>query len=82
MRRTLPHPRLATRLVIVVVVLILLTTLSAGVPAFLLTRSQLEQQAWQRVDATARATQTLYDAAQRRVVAGWVIWRRVVARWR
>ena len=68
MRRILTNTRLATRLVIVVVVLILLTTLSAGVPAFLLTRSQLEQQAWQRVDATARATQTLYDAAQRRVV--------------
>ncbi len=68
MRRILTRTRLATRLVIVVVVLIVLTTLSAGVPAFLLARSQLEQQAWQRVDATARATQTLYDAAQRRVV--------------
>lgn len=68
MRRIFTNTRLATRLVLVVVVLILLTTLSAGVPAFLLTRSQLEQQAWQRVDATARATQTLYDAAQRRVV--------------
>jgi PAS domain S-box-containing protein len=51
-----------------VVVLIFLTTLSAGVPAFLLARSQLEAQAWQRVDATARATESLYDAAGRRVV--------------
>ena len=68
LRRILTRTSLATRLVIVVVVLIFLTTLSAGVPAFLLTRSQLEQQAWQRVDATARGTESLYDAAERRVV--------------
>ena len=68
MRRILTRTSLTTRLVIVVVVLIFLTTLSAGVPAFLLTRSQLEQQAWQRVDATARGTESLYDAAERRVV--------------
>ena len=68
MRRILTRTSLATRLVILVVVLIFLTTLSAGVPAFLLARSQLEQQAWQRVDATARGTESLYDAAERRVV--------------
>ncbi len=68
MRRILTHTTLTTRLVIVVVVLILLTTLSAGVPAFLLARSQLETQARQRVAATARGTQSLYDAAERRVV--------------
>ena len=39
LRRILTRTSLATRLVIVVVVLIFLTTLSAGVPAFLLTRS-------------------------------------------
>jgi len=68
LRRILTHTTLTTRLVIVVVVLILLTTLSAGVPAFLLARSQLETQARQRVAATARGTQSLYDAAERRVV--------------
>jgi len=68
LRRILTRTSLTTRLVIVVVVLILLTTLSAGVPAFLLARSQLEAQARQRVDATARGTQSLYDAAERRVV--------------
>ncbi len=68
MRHILTHTTLTTRLVIVVVVLILLTTLSAGVPAFLLARSQLETQARQRVEATARGTQSLYDAAERRVV--------------
>ncbi len=68
MRRILTRTSLTTRLVIVVVVLILLTTLSAGVPAFLLARSQLEAQARQRVEVTARGTQSLYDAAERRVV--------------
>ena len=68
LRRILTRTSLTTRLVIVVVVLIFLTTLSAGVPAFLLARSQLEAQAWERVDATALGTQSLYDAAERRVV--------------
>lgn len=68
MRVVLNKTSLATRLVIVVVVLILLTTLSAGVPAFLLARSRLEQQARQRVDATARSTESLYNAAASRVV--------------
>lgn len=56
------------RLVAVLVVLIILTTLSAGVPAYLLARRQLEQGAWERVDATRRATESLYDAALGRVV--------------
>ena len=56
------------RLVAVLVVLIILTTLSAGVPAYLLARRQLEQGAWQRVDATRRATESLYDAALGRAV--------------
>ena len=67
MRRILTRTRLATRLVIVVVVLILLTTLIAGVPAFLLARSQLEAQARQRVEAMARGTQSLYDATEGRL---------------
>jgi PAS domain S-box-containing protein len=53
---------LSTRLVIGLVTLIIVTTLSAGVPAFLITRSQLEAQAWQQVDATSRATESLYLA--------------------
>jgi PAS domain S-box-containing protein len=56
------------RLVAVLVVLIILTTLSAGVPAYLLARRQMEQGAWERVDATRRATESLYDAALGRVV--------------
>lgn len=56
------------RLVAVLVFLIILTTLSAGVPAYLLARRQLEREAWERVDATRRATESLYDAALGRVV--------------
>ncbi len=56
------------RLVTVLVFLIILTTLSAGVPAYLLARRQLEREAWERVDATRRATESLYDAALGRVV--------------
>ena len=68
MRRLLARTGLATRLVVVLVVLIVLTTLSAGVPAYLLARSQLEQQAWQQVDATQRATESLYEASLGRVI--------------
>ncbi|CUS01894.1 putative Histidine kinase [Candidatus Promineifilum breve] len=68
MSRSLANTGLATRLVIALVVLIILTTLSAGVPAFLLARRQLETQAWAQVDATRRATESLYDAALSRVV--------------
>lgn len=68
MSRLLANTGLAARLIVVLVVLIMLTTLSAGVPAYLLARSQLERQAWERVDATLRATQSLYEAALERVV--------------
>jgi PAS domain S-box-containing protein len=49
------------------VVLIVLTTLSAGVPAFWLTRTQLERQAWLQVDNAQSATQSLLAAEQNRV---------------
>jgi PAS domain S-box-containing protein len=55
---------LSTRLVLGLVILILTTTLSAGVPAYLITRAQLEAQAWQQVDATYRTTQSLYLAEE------------------
>ncbi len=56
------------RLIAVLVVLIVLTTLSAGAPAYLLAWRQLERGAWERVDATRRATESLYGAALARVV--------------
>lgn len=49
------------------VVLIVLTTLSAGVPAFWLTRTQLERQAWSQVDNAQSATQSLLAAEQNRL---------------
>ncbi|MEZ4517981.1 MAG: ATP-binding protein [Chloroflexota bacterium] len=67
MRHRLADSSLTARLVLGMVVLIIVTTLSAGVPAFLLTRSQLEAQARQQVAATQRSTASLYSAAQNRL---------------
>ena len=47
--------------------LIILTTLSAGVPAFWLTRTQLEREAWKQVGNAQSATQSLLMAEQNRV---------------
>ncbi len=68
MRSFIANSGLAARLSLVLVILILLTTLSAGAPAYLLARSQLERQAWERVDSTLRATESLYGAALGRVI--------------
>jgi PAS domain S-box-containing protein len=67
MRQRLADSSLTARLVAGLVVLIIITTLSAGVPAYILTRSQLEQQARGQVQATQRATASLYAAAQNRL---------------
>jgi len=56
------------RLLFGVLVLIVLTTLSAGVPAFWLARSQLERQAWSQVDNAQSTTQTLLEAEQNRLI--------------
>lgn len=47
--------------------LILLTTISAGVPAYLLIRAQLERQAWSQVDGARRATRSLLLAERARL---------------
>ncbi|MFN2134822.1 MAG: ATP-binding protein [Candidatus Promineifilaceae bacterium] len=49
------------------VALIVLTTLSAGVPAFWLTRTQLERQAWEQVDNAQSSTHSLLVAERNRV---------------
>lgn len=64
MKSWLDPRRFSTRLLLVFLGLILLTTLSAGVPAFWLTRTQLEQQAWNQVSAGQQATQSLLLAEQ------------------
>ncbi|MCL4869610.1 MAG: PAS domain S-box protein [Anaerolineae bacterium] len=59
--------RFSTRLLLVFLGLILLTTLGAGVPAYWLTRIQLEQQAWNQVNAGQQATHSLLLAEQSRL---------------
>jgi PAS domain S-box-containing protein len=69
MSRLLNRTRFASLLISGMVLLILVTTLSAGVPAYLLTRSRLERQAWSQVSATRQATLSLYQAESQRLVS-------------
>lgn len=55
------------RILLGFVVLIFLTTLSAGVPAFRLSLTQLERQAWSQVANAQSATQSLLEAEQTRL---------------
>ncbi|MBK9049350.1 MAG: PAS domain S-box protein [Chloroflexi bacterium] len=59
--------RFSTRLLLVFLGLILLTTLSAGIPAYLLTRTELEAQAWLQVQTGQQATRSLLLAEQDRL---------------
>lgn len=56
--------RISTQLLIVFFGLVLVTTLSAGTPAYLITRSQLEQQTWLYVISTQHAINSLLQAEQ------------------
>lgn len=67
MRRFLAPGSFSTRLILGALAFILLTTLSAGIPAYLLTRAQLERQAWSQVDGARRATRSLLRAEQERL---------------
>jgi signal transduction histidine kinase/HAMP domain-containing protein len=55
------------RLVLGSLILILLTTLSAGAPAYWLTRTELERLAWSHVAAAEHATHSLLQAEQERL---------------
>ena len=55
------------RLLLGLLVLILLTTLSAGIPAYWITRDQLERQTWAQVDNARKVTQSLLLAEQQRL---------------
>ena len=55
------------RLILGAFALILLTTFSAGIPAYWLARAQLERQAWSQVDGAQRATRSLLQAEQDRL---------------
>lgn len=59
--------RFSVRLLAGFVVLILLTTLSAGVPAYWVTRAQLEQQAWEIAANARQATVSLLAAEEQRL---------------
>lgn len=59
--------RFSVRLLAGFVVLILLTTLSAGVPAYWVTRAQLEQQAWEIAINARQATVSLLAAEEQRL---------------
>jgi PAS domain S-box-containing protein len=67
MKRFLPIHRLSVQLLLGFVLLIGLTTLSAGVPAFWLTRAQLTRQAWAQADNAQRAAQSLLTAEEARL---------------
>src|SRR5690606_11346453 len=59
--------RFSTQLMLVFVILILVTTLSAGVPAYWLMSSQLEAQSWSRVEGAQKTTLSLLAAARMRL---------------
>jgi hypothetical protein len=67
MKKFLSIHSFSVRLLLGFVILIVLTTLSAGVPAFWLTRTQLERQAWSQVENGQYATQSLLEAEQTRL---------------
>ncbi|MAU00729.1 MAG: hypothetical protein CL608_26590 [Anaerolineaceae bacterium] len=73
MKNFLTLNRFSVRLLLGFVILIVLTTLSAGVPAYWLTRSQLERQAWSQVHNAQIATQSLLEAEQERVAGQLVL---------
>jgi PAS domain S-box-containing protein len=59
----------SARLVFGVVALVLVTTLSAGVPAYWLTRTQLERQSLSQVENMRRATASLLQAEEERLAS-------------
>ena len=68
MRHLLDLRSYPARLVLGSLILILLTTLSAGAPAYWLTRTELERLAWSHVAAAEHATHSLLQAEQERLV--------------
>jgi PAS domain S-box-containing protein len=64
--RTARHS-LVARLILLAVMAVMATTIAAGVPAFWLIRTKLEQQAWDHVISGGRVTLALLEAEQLRV---------------
>jgi PAS domain S-box-containing protein len=63
----LPRQRFSTYLITGCVILIFASTISAGAPAYWITRNQLERQAWYHVANAQQATQSLLLAEQNRL---------------
>lgn len=63
----LPRQRFSTYLITGCVILIFASTISAGAPAYWITRNQLERQAWLQVENAQQATQSLLLAEQNRL---------------
>jgi PAS domain S-box-containing protein len=59
--------RLATRLIVSFIGIVLATTMSTGIPAYTLFRSELDKQAWSRVDDARRITETRLSAEKVRL---------------
>lgn len=64
MRVPMAHQRFSTYLIAGFVTLIVVCTISAGVPAYWLTRNQLERQTWANVENARQATASLFQAEQ------------------
>ncbi|MFN8439423.1 MAG: HAMP domain-containing sensor histidine kinase [Caldilineaceae bacterium] len=63
----MPTQRFSTYLILGVVILIIASTLSAGAPAYWLTRTQLEAQTWSNLQDAARSVHSLLNAEQERL---------------
>jgi two-component system phosphate regulon sensor histidine kinase PhoR len=59
----------STRLIMGLLALIVITTLSAGLPAYWLTEGQLEAQMWAQVDTARTATRSLFQAREAQLKA-------------
>lgn len=64
MRVPIARQRFSTYLIAGFVILIIACTISAGVPAYWLTRNQLERQTWANVENARQATASLFQAEQ------------------
>jgi len=58
---------LSSRLILAFVVVIIITTLAAGIPAYLFIQNELDLQVWARVEDGSRVTQTLMQAEEARL---------------
>lgn len=64
MRVPMVHQRFSTYLIAGFVIMIIACTISAGGPAYWITRNQLERQTWANVENARQATVSLMQAEQ------------------